>query len=1388
MVGASLLFMDHPLRFPLFGRSRASGTFVQAFLRISLLLLLGCCRGFAAPDAAPAAPEGAALPLEGLWKFTFDKQEQGEAQGFAAPEFDDAGWEERLVPGAYDHQGRGDLGIVWYRRSVLVPAHWKGRPVFLQLPPVDDSDTTYWNGTKIGGLNSRQFQRPRLYPVPEEAIRWGEKNVIAVRVVNKYMSGGFSSFTPARLLTTGPLAPFPPSGTPAPGDDELPLEATRNLAGKIGKQWVPGWRDAGTADTRPRMHARPGPEPGTEALGFEITHPNASGEFVDYNLSAREIGAIWQLRGYDYIAFDYQSDKTQGEMRLYLNRGGWKWQKGDAGFGASFPVRKGGWTHVVLPLAGFHKAQPRAITYLNGGNGTRALSLGYRNNEMDSAGEVKFANFRVGRFQEAGPQGVSLNGLWHLGRGEAAGKEAGFRSWPVVAPGFSWADQKVKDATGILWLKQEVFIPKEWKNMELRLRFGQVRSVRDVTEVYLNGAKLGSTGTHDPKLDLVVPPDAFKPGELNTVAIRVAVAKGPFQGIFEGPFELHPQTAWVAIRKGAEPAVIASQFDPGPLVGKGPYELLLRFPARLPGGQAVSYQVVDCFHRVIAEGKGEPRASADGAFSEIAVPLDDAAARRFYFSEYFDLHLVAENNGAHPLYAGTRLRVAMRYDQRDRYAREPLPEVWEETPYGRLKRIDLINAAEDPAVAGDVYKEGGHRESWVGRRAYSPWVQGITIGELDGKKYREANNNEWFGYRVGRGKIVPGKAYLVRMEYPEDKTRYSPINIDAGRNYQGLGFKTGVSGDDPFDNYPISGRFEFFDTVVIPDKLTYGSNGSRSTPVENGFWIFFHDTGRAYVPQYQAGPAVSRILVYELPEGAAAHAAIRYPDHAPRRVFAADWEREPEWVARDMVNHALICGYNAITPSILKWGSLAYWHVDDVEKLPLRPSHPVREPLAADQESALDQYLKATRGSGITLFPRLEYGGTDALPKAARAIGPNGAPAKPNRFHSWCSNLLRPEPLDEFTAILDQVIGRNIKENPQLGGILFRIRSDRLPISYGPDDVALYAKETGEELPAGLDGKGAAKWATDGARHARYIDWWQGKRRDFHAKMLERLRRYRPDLAILYYNWDPDRWNLGEYHRTPEDYRDYYNVHESIHYYERAAAFQKTIAPEAYAAMIREKGAPHHRLKPELYAGLDGFALLGPVNWHYLADNGPYINGFRTGERLALTKLFDYEERGRWNVQGDNYETSELMTAGPAYAMAEEVMTVFHGDPWVLTETAYTYGGGFIKEHRAFAQAFLALPAVPGQVVETPGLAGAEDLRVRRYAPKGSSTVYLGLAYKGYHAQNFPLELPGPWAAAVKVTDAVSGAEIPAEVREGRLVLEIACPPTSLQTFRVEPK
>jgi hypothetical protein len=280
------------------------------------------------------------------------------------------------------------------------------------------------------------------------------------------------------------------------------------------------------------------------------------------------------------------------------------------------------------------------------------------------------------------------------------------------------------------------------------------------------------------------------------------------------------------------------------------------------------------------------------------------------------------------------------------------------------------------------------------------------------------------------------------------------------------------------------------------------------------------------------------------------------------------------------------------------------------------------------------------------------------------------------------------------------------------------------------------------------------------------------------------MREYRPDLVMLYYNWDEDGWNLGSYKRTKQDFTDQYNVHTAIDYYRRAEAYQKTLTPKDYIKEVREVGQEDHNVRADLYRGVSGFALLGPLNWHYLADNAPYLETFRTGDQLALTRMYNYEEKGRWNVQDDNYESSELTTGGRDFAMAEQTLAAFHGDPWILTETTYTYGHGFADQYRRFAQAFLSLPALPGEILEKPTGKDEADLRVRRYKDKNG--FRLGIVHKGYQPAEYDLSLPGSWPEKPTVTNLVTGEAVPARIDAGRLAFRLSSSPLTLHSFSVQ--
>jgi sialate O-acetylesterase len=57
----------------------------------------------------------------------------------------------------------------------------------LHLGPIDDRDTTFFNGVKVGGLDL--YNLPRNYPIPSKLVHAG-KNTIAVRVLDTGGAGG----------------------------------------------------------------------------------------------------------------------------------------------------------------------------------------------------------------------------------------------------------------------------------------------------------------------------------------------------------------------------------------------------------------------------------------------------------------------------------------------------------------------------------------------------------------------------------------------------------------------------------------------------------------------------------------------------------------------------------------------------------------------------------------------------------------------------------------------------------------------------------------------------------------------------------------------------------------------------------------------------------------------------------------------------------------------------------------------------------------------------------------------------------------------------------------------------------------------------------------------
>ena len=143
----------------------------------------------------------------------YDKGYLPGGQTWAAPDFDARAWPTMPLPGLWESQpGLATYdGVVWFRREIDLPARLVGQPLTLRLGRVDDADSTYFNGVRVGSGSG--YQNLRSYPVPAGLARAG-RNVIAVRVLDTGGGGGIGGIggEPAELSLSGVGQPLSLAG------------------------------------------------------------------------------------------------------------------------------------------------------------------------------------------------------------------------------------------------------------------------------------------------------------------------------------------------------------------------------------------------------------------------------------------------------------------------------------------------------------------------------------------------------------------------------------------------------------------------------------------------------------------------------------------------------------------------------------------------------------------------------------------------------------------------------------------------------------------------------------------------------------------------------------------------------------------------------------------------------------------------------------------------------------------------------------------------------------------------------------------------------------------------------------------------------------------------
>lgn len=1157
------------------------------------------------------------------------------------------------------------------------------------------------------------------------------------------------------------------------------------------------------------------PEEITEGL-FNIKEENgkkvltfSAGELVPKRSTVRILlpgdggrnGNIWAKNKASYISFLCKSNKP-AQMTFHLLKRG----KTAGTYQTGFTAKPGEWQKILLPIKEFKLRDFRNIA-----------GIGFRSAKAEKDTTVSITDINIGGmpFKDESwrrhKSSISLRGDWHF---KTDPKDQGIQdkwyvdklddtSWKVLQSGKSWQEQGI-DHYGWGWYRQQIFVPKELSGTALRLELTKIPSD---DEAWFNGTRIGGISSEYKYNNWInriytVPPALIRYGENNTIAIRIWGGNITFignkSGLIKGSLTAIFDPYGVKMREIGGKEVSYDLFDLSDARQGKPFEIVFPFPAEIakePGTQLV-YRLADVLGNEIQAGK-VPFSPGQNGTVQAVVNIDRQTAHTIYLRGRLRASLVVEKADGSPLYCGTREMDRLSFTKRDTTSLPSLsPEKVENTPYGKLKLVDEIDCSS--AVIDDIhpYLQGGFDH--IQDRVTPGSPVNVNVKEILGKKARESAYG-WFAYRIGRGKLKPHSTYLLRIEYPEDKPRFCPVEIQTGQNYMDVGWKNGVGKDDVYDNWPLSNKWQWYDIIVPLDDQTVGTGGTGSAPAENGFWIYFMNKQKPgfYYAMWSGGPAIARIKLYEIDPGKNAP-LINKPKDLPNRVLSFDWERQPDHRPSDLVKYAKLMGYNAISPLILKWHTANYSEpldgytsmiIDDRDYW----SHKSMDPETGQagspypgKKSQHVRYLEATKKYNIDYIPRFEWGGSLNLPEAAKAIDTKGKLTKPNRFFRWCANLLHPATWDDLKKLMDHLVKPYVKDNPQLTGVLWRIRCNRMPISYGIEDIKLFAKETNTPLPPGGDAQWRA-WAA-GEIKMKYDDWWHKKRAEFHIKLAELLQSYRPGLKLYYFNWDPDKFGIIEPDITAWAFIKKLVKNPKLgprKIYQKEREVRKSFDAEDYISVMRTGnfgrafGGLNRAdlgIRPDLYKDSKNIQIFCPLNYLCYADKPEYINYFQTGDGLAVSNVVSYDEIGSRSIN-PKYEGNMITPAGPAFSMALELLAYFHGDARTLNYTVYTYGRGFADAHRRFARAFLALPAIPGKVIEQAN----KDVKVRTY--KSKNGTYVGVAHKGYNPAKLAIAIPGNWSGKEKITDLVSNKKVHSTINNGKLNFEISSGPMELNSY-----
>lgn len=119
-----------------------------------------------------------------------DKGEHNNGKPWSDPTLNTSDWSTMKIPGYWaDETKLGPInGVIWFRKTVNIPASMTGKPAKILLGRIVDADSTFINGELVG-TTSYLYPRRRYY-IPPGLLKAGE-NTVVIRVISNIGTGGF---------------------------------------------------------------------------------------------------------------------------------------------------------------------------------------------------------------------------------------------------------------------------------------------------------------------------------------------------------------------------------------------------------------------------------------------------------------------------------------------------------------------------------------------------------------------------------------------------------------------------------------------------------------------------------------------------------------------------------------------------------------------------------------------------------------------------------------------------------------------------------------------------------------------------------------------------------------------------------------------------------------------------------------------------------------------------------------------------------------------------------------------------------------------------------------------------------------------------------------------